>query len=163
MSTQIRALALTPETLTDLERLYKATRDRRVAERILCVIWKAQQRTHQEISDLLFISTNTVSEWLQSYVADGIEALCQIEAGGSVSQLTAAQLAELQTELDRRLFSTAAEVADWVSHHFGVTYSERGMQALLQRLEFSFQKTRLVPSRANEQAQEDFLKDIHST
>jgi transposase len=163
MTGPIRELALSAETLADLEMRYKAMRDRRVAERILCVILKAKKRSHQEIADILLISTNTVSEWLHCYVTEGLDALCQIDAGGRAAQLTDAQLIELQTELDHRLFSTAAEVADWVFKRFGVTYSERGMQALLKRLDFTFQKTRLVPSQANLQAQEDFLKGIHGT
>ncbi len=158
MTTQIRELNLSTETLAELEMQYKATRDRRVAERILCVILKAKQRSHQEIADILLITTNTVSAWLHCYLIEGLETLCQMDAGGRAPQLTEAQLSELQTELDQRLFNTAAEVADWVFKRFGVTYSERGMQALLNRLDFTFQKTRLVPSRANEQAQEDFLK-----
>ncbi|MBI5652351.1 MAG: transposase [Chloroflexi bacterium] len=163
MTTQIRELNLSPETIADLEMQYKATRDRRVAERILCVILKAQHRSHQEIADILLLTTNTVSAWLQCYHTEGLETLCQMDAGGSAPQLTAAQLSELATELDQRLFNTAAEVADWVFKRFGVTYSERGMQALLNRLEFTFQKTRVVPSQANVPAQEDFLKAIRRT
>ena len=163
MTTQIRELTLSAETVTDLEQEYKAQRDRRVAERILCILLKAKHRTHQEIADILLITTNTVSEWLHCYVAHGLETLCQMDAGGRAPQLAEAQLNELQTELDQHLFGTAAEVAAWVWKSFGVTYSERGMQALLQRLGFTFQKTRLIPSRADTQAQEDFLKAIHST
>lgn len=158
MTTQIRKLDLAPETLANLEVRYKATRDRRVAERLLCVILKAKGHTHQEIAGILLVTLNTVSTWLHCYVTDGLEALCQIDAGGSTPQLTDAQLAELQTELDRRLFQTAAEVTEWVSKHFGLTYSERGMQALLQRLGFTFQKARLIPSKADPEAQAEFLK-----
>ncbi|MBI5652436.1 MAG: winged helix-turn-helix domain-containing protein [Chloroflexi bacterium] len=105
----------------------------------------------------MLLTTSTVSAWLQRYHTEGLGTLCQMDAGGSAPQLTAAQLRELTTELDQRLFNTAAQVADWVFKRFGVTYSERGRQALLNRLDFTFQKTRVVPSQANVQAQEDFL------
>lgn len=161
MPKQIRRLDLSAETLTELEARYKATGERRIAERILCVILKAKQRTHQEIADILLVSCDTISDWLRTYVTEGLDALCQLESGGSQPRLTEAQINQLQAELDQRFFHTAAEVADWVAHHFHVTYSERGMQALLNRMGFTFHKSRLVPTGADPQAQADFLKAIH--
>ncbi len=112
MTTQIRELALSDETLADLERQYKTNWDRRVAERNLGIILKAKKCSRQEIADFLLITTHTVSEWLHCYVTEGLDILCQIDTGDSAVQLTDVQLQELETELDRRLFSTAAEVAD---------------------------------------------------
>lgn len=107
MPKQIRRLDLAGETLTDLETHYKATSDRRIAERILHIILKAKGHTHEEIADILLVSCDTVSQWLHIYVTEGLDALCQIESGGSLPRLNEAQINELQTELDRRLFSTA--------------------------------------------------------
>lgn len=63
---------------------------------------------------------------------------------------------ELQAELDRRLFRTAINVADWVCERFDIIYSKCGTHTLLKQLDFIFQKTRLVPSAC--QCPREFLK-----
>lgn len=81
--------------------------------------------------------------------------------GGSAPRLNPQQAERLKTELDAHGFQTAKQVCAWVEmQDWGVTYSERGMRALLKRLGYSRQKAHLVPAQANPQAQEDFLKAV---
>jgi transposase len=75
-----------------------------------------------------------------------------------VARLTDEQQAELKADLGQRLYHTAKEVVAWVQQRFGPDYSERGMQELLKRLGFSFQKVRLVPSKADVAAQVAFVQ-----
>jgi transposase len=65
----------------------------------------------------------------------------------------------LAQELRQRPYHTAKEVVAWVQQQFGVTYSERGMEKLLGRLDFTWQKVRLVPGKAAAAAQEQFVAD----
>jgi transposase len=89
-----------------------------------------------------------------------VEALCRLETGGSDGFLTPEQIATLRVELDRHIFQTAKQVCAWVAEHFAVTYSERGMRALLRRLGYSRQKAPLVPAQADVEAQAAFLKGV---
>ena len=59
----------------------------------------------------------------------------------------------------QHLYHTAKEVVAWVQQRFGQEYSPRGMQDLLHRLDFSFQKIRLVPGKADVAAQVAFLQE----
>jgi hypothetical protein len=55
---------------------YKASRDRRLADRILCVLLKAEKHwPHQEIAAFLSIHVDTVTDWLNDYLAGGLEQL----------------------------------------------------------------------------------------
>jgi DNA-directed RNA polymerase specialized sigma24 family protein len=66
-----------PETEIKLLRTrYKATRERRLADRIMCVLLKAEKRwPHQEIAAFLDIHVDTVTAWLQAYLDGGLERL----------------------------------------------------------------------------------------
>lgn len=59
----------------------------------------------------------------------------------------------------QRIYHTAKEVVAWVQQRFAQSYSERGMEDLLNRLDFSFQKIRLIPGKANVEAQVAFVRD----
>lgn len=65
----------------------------------------------------------------------------------------------MRADLRQRVYHTAKQVAAWVQHRFGQEYTERGMQDLLKRLDFSFQKMRLVPGKANLEAQVTFVQE----
>lgn len=69
----------------------------------------------------------------------------------------------MKIELARQIYHSAKEVIAWVKTRFSLEYSERGMEDLLGRLEYTFHKIRLVPSRADVQAQETFLQEYEQT
>lgn len=67
---------LPPEELQALHQRYQDTRDRRVADRILCVLLKAEKHwPHQEIATFLSIHPDTVTHWLQTYLQGGLDGL----------------------------------------------------------------------------------------
>ena len=68
-------------------------------------------------------------------------------------------LAILERHLQAELYLTAKDVAAWVEETFEVSYTVSGMTALLHRLGFVYKKPKLVPGKAERQAQEAFLAD----
>jgi transposase len=55
---------------------YKATRERRLADRILCVLLKAEKHwSHQEIAAFLGVHVDTVTDWLNDYLTGGLDRL----------------------------------------------------------------------------------------
>jgi transposase len=75
-----------------------------------------------------------------------------------VARLTPEQQSQLQAHLRHHICHTAKEVAAWVKERFAQEYSARGMQDLLNRLGFSLQKIRLIPGKADVQAQKAFVQ-----
>jgi transposase len=65
---------------------------------------------------------------------------------------------QLKATLTERLCHSAKEVVALVRQQFDQEYSERGMQKLLGRLDLSFQKVRLVPGKADVEAQKAFVE-----
>jgi transposase len=64
----------------------------------------------------------------------------------------------LKIELKTHIYNTAEQVIFWVKEQFGTTYSVRGMQTLLKRLGFTYKKNRLVPGKADPEAQRQFVQ-----
>jgi DNA-directed RNA polymerase specialized sigma24 family protein len=67
---------LPQEETAVLRARYKATRDRRIADRLLCVLLKAEKHwSHQEIASFLGVNVDTVTDWLHVYLDGGLERL----------------------------------------------------------------------------------------
>lgn len=158
MSKPIRKLKLTEQQLMELEIRYHRTSSARVAQRVLCILLKARGDTHAQIANTLLVSVNTVTRWIQIYVAAGLEALCHWDCEGDPGELTEEQLSALKDELRRKTYRSAKDVAQYIEKTFHVKYTERGVQALLHRLGLTYHKSALVQSRANLEAQIAFLE-----
>jgi transposase len=76
---------------------------------------------------------------------------------GKKSWLTVEQKEVLKIELKTRIYNTAGQVIAWVEEQFNVSYSPRGMHTLLKRLGFTYKKNRLMPGKANPEAQRQFV------
>jgi transposase len=80
------------------------------------------------------------------------------QLSGKKSRLTAEQLEMLKIELKTRIYNTAEQVLFWVEEHFNVSYSLRGMQTVLRYLGFTYKKNRLMPGKADPEAQRQFVQ-----
>lgn len=155
-----RLLTLTDAQRTEISRRYKQEKNPRFRERLHCLLLKERGHTNSEVAQMLLVSQDTITDWLNLYEDGGIETLCRLETGGSDAFLDQEQIARLQAELDKHGFQTAKQVCAWVQEEFAVTYSERGMRDLLRRLGYSRQKAHLVPAQADVEAQAAFLKGV---
>jgi transposase len=76
MSSQIRQIALTKSEYKELRRRIRQAKDRRTADRLRVILFKAEGYKHSEIAYLLQMSINVVTQCLQRYRAGGLEAVC---------------------------------------------------------------------------------------
>jgi transposase len=77
---------------------------------------------------------------------------------GKKSRLTVEQQETLKLELKTCIYNTAGQVVAWIEEQFNVSYSLRGMQTLLKRLGFTYKKNRLMPGKADPEAQRQFVQ-----
>lgn len=155
-------LELSKSTLKDLQKAYKQERDRRLAERIQCIILFAEGMTVNALRKVLFVGVKTLKKWIETFRTQGLAEVLTWGYTGQTGHLTEEQWAEVERELDENFYRRAHEVATFVKARFGVEYTDRGMQALLRRKGYRHIKTRLVPGKVDEakqQEQRDFLKE----
>src|SRR5205085_11526293 len=95
-----RHLSLSESDYAQVVARYKTETNPRFRERLHCLLLKDQGYTNGEIASILLARPETIGAWLDTYEEGGLEALCQMEAGGSDPYLTEAQIQALQAALD---------------------------------------------------------------
>lgn len=151
--------SLSPETLAELRRVHRTTRDKREADGIKAVVLLGSGWTAEQVACALLIDPNTVRNHFKRYCQGGLKGLGEDGYCGSDCLLDAEQRAHLECHLSAKLYPTAQAVAAWVEETCGVSYSPSGMTALLHRLGFVYKKPKGVPGKADPEAQKKFLAD----
>lgn len=149
---------LTPDELTILWNAHRATKDRRLADRIKVVYDLGRGWKPEDIADCLMMDEKTIRLYYQKYKENGIDGLLTVKYRGREPKLTQAQTAKLENYLDENLIQTTKEVIDYVYKTFKVKYSHSGMVKLLHALGFSYKKPKLIPGNADCQAQQQFIE-----
>jgi len=162
MSRKLPALTLSDKEIEELRSQYKQERDRRIAERIQCVILYGQDYDLKEIKRILWVGIRTLKTWIKAFIGHGIDGLREWGYQGQDGHLSDEQWAEVEEELERTPYRRATEVAAFVKERFSIEYSARGMQALLRRKGYRHIKARLVPGQVDEEKQQEqraFIED----
>jgi transposase len=160
MSQPPEPLQLSDAELKALKARYKGERDRRIAERLQCVLLFAQGYDLQALTDILWVGVKTLRKWLARFRTQGLPGLCRWDSRGQNAALDAAQWAAVEAELAVKPYRRAQEVAAFVKTQFAIEYSVRGMQALLRRKGYRHIKARLMPGQPpTEAAQQAFIEN----
>lgn len=152
-------IILSEEEQDNLRVEYKKTKERPIAERILCILLVAQGRTYQEVASILMVNLRTIKRWVKMYKNRGMKRLCRSDYNDHPpnSKLTKEQEGELKKHLEKVHYTSAKAVASYIYETYKVEYTITGVQKLLQRLGFSYKKTTPIPGKADVQRQEEFL------
>jgi transposase len=152
---------LSDEAHPQIEEQIRKIKERKKADRLRVVLYKAKGHSIKFIAKLLQLGRNQVSQILQRFNQGGVAALLQADAyQGSLAKLTAEQQQQLQVELKSKIYATAAQVIAWVEKQWGISYELSAIHKLLKRLGFSYKKNRLVPSQADPELQRQFVQSL---
>jgi len=147
------SIELTAEQRIALEEQHRKCRDRRICDRIRCVLLSAEGWSPRLIAQSQRIDETTVRRHLHDWLAD--EKLTP-ENGGSQSHLSEAQAAELIAHLTVNLLPTTQAVITLVEEWWGIRYSVPGMNKWLHRNGFSYKKPVGVPHKYSAERQQAF-------
>jgi transposase len=114
--------------------------------------------TAERVAEALFIDAETVRAHRRLYGAGGRAGVERLAYVGHAPVLSAAQAAELSTELSGRVYLTAKAVCGFVAARFGLTYTPHAMARLLGRLGFVWKRPKVVPAKADAEVQRAFLE-----
>ena len=127
-------------TLEQLHTLYRTTTEARLARRIQAVWLARRGRTCPEIMEVTGASRRAVQQWIARYNDGGIDALADKPRSGRPAFLDDSQQRRLAQRIergptpdDRTCVFTGPAVVELVEREFGVLYSLRGIQQLLNR------------------------------
>lgn len=135
---------------------HKRERDKRICDRIKAVLLQDKGWSILAIAEVLLLSEDAVREHIIEYKAS---KKLKPENGGSVEKLSVEQSNQLGKHLQCHTYLYVKDIIAYVQSTWSVTYSVPGMRNWLQRHGFSYKKPSLVPGKANEQQQREWLTD----
>lgn len=150
---------LTEKQVAELKQAHKQIKEKRLADRIKAVLYLNYGLTYTDIAKLLLFDEVTIRRYVKSFKENGLNGLLQFHYTGGQAKLTKIQELELKTHLaeDSHIYLTAKEVTDYVKRKYHIQYSVIGITKLLHRLGFVYKKPKLVPAKADREAQQQFL------
>ena len=150
---------LSERELAHLRSAHRHTREKRQADRLKAVYLLGRGWTVSQVAEALLLDPGSVRNHFRRYREGGAEALMQDPPGGSEARLNEDQLLKLDVHLSEQLYPRAKDVAHYVAEEFKVDYSLRGITHLLRRLGYVYKKPKLIPGKADGEAQEGFVKE----
>ena len=159
MSSSLLTLSLNKQERKDVEAQIRKTHERKMADRLRVLLYRADGEAIQSIAKRLQMGRNHVTEILRCYRDGGVAAvLCPDHYRGSQPKLTGEQQQALKVELATHIYATASQVIAWIEAQWQVKYTEASsVHKLLKRLGFTYKKNRLVPSKADPELQRLFV------
>jgi transposase len=151
--------SLTDQELFDLEVLHRELTEKGQADRVKAIILLSSDWTPSQVAQALLMDRSTVRNYSRRYRKGGVTRLLETNYFRHRGYLSLEQEQELDTYLQEHLHITAKSVVAYVAEHWLIHYTESGMTDLLHRLGYTYKKPKIVPGKANVQAQEAFLND----
>lgn len=159
MSRPTIVIHLNKQERRELEKRIRQTSERKMADRLRVVVYKAEGLANKQIARMLQMGRNQIAKLLQRYSQGGIEALLQPDQyQGSQPKLSPEQLHALKIELSTHIYSMASQVIAWIEAQWQIRYDPSSVHKLLKRLDFTYKKNRLMPSKADPELQRMFVQ-----
>jgi len=141
---------------TQLKAQHKQERDGRIRDRIKAVLLFDKGWSIAAIAEALLISEDAIREHITEYKES---KKLKPENGGSVEKLSLEQSEQLGQHLQRHTYLYVKDIIAYVQSVWSIMYSVPGMRGWLQRHGFSYKKPALVPGKANEEQQREWLAE----
>jgi len=116
----------------------------------------------ETIAEYLFLSCNTVTNYLNKYQTSGLEDLVSDDYQGSKCRLSEVQQGNLAQHLEETLYQTVFSIREYIQVTYNVTYSLSGLRHFLHQFDFVYKKSKAVPGKADNVAQEEFSRLIEA-
>lgn len=113
-----------------------------------------------EIAKSLGLSDDTIYRYQKQFVGFPLDEYLKNNHSGRECFLTTVELEQLKQELEATLHRTTASVQQFILQTFHKNYTTDGIRKLLKRLNYSYKKTKQIPSKANPEKQELWIQDF---
>jgi len=119
--------------LEEIENKEKNIKKIQLLKRLQVIKLKSQQWKNKDLSKFIWVSINTITNWIKAYKEGGIEQLLNWEYKWKESLLTKAQISELKEKNKEKPFSAAKEVKQYIEKHFNLNFHLHWVQKLLKK------------------------------
>jgi len=119
--------------------------------------WKAQS-----VADALFLDSETIRAWRRHFIKHGLRFLYLSPYSKREGHLEFVQEAALKEHLRLHPPCSTNEVRKYIFNKYGQSYSRSGAIKLMGRLGFAYKKPKLLPLKAKDGEQRDFIKQYNN-
>ena len=158
-------LNLSASSLSELEEAHKKQLNKKSVNypyKILSIILYNKYNSLTKVSEMLLLDRNTVKNYVNKYLSGGIPGLMSDNYVAYEGKLSPAAIEELSSHLEESSYMTTKEIIEYVKNTYDEEYSTSGITALLHRMGFTYKYLKSIPGKADEKAQEDFIKKYKS-
>lgn len=153
-------LNLSTSEILELEKVQRNMVGSPYYVKVTCVLMLAKNYSPKTVSDCLGIDLSTVYRYVALYELGGVAGLTESRYKSYQGRLSEEQISLLRSELKSHIYTDAKSVCAWVKEHFGMEYTPQGMVDLLNRIGFTYKKTREVPCEADAGKQSEFMNEL---
>jgi putative transposase len=148
------------------------TKDLRLFKRYQAILEYLKGMPFGEIADFIGCSEKTIYNYVNAYKSDGLTGLIPCESPGRPRHLKEDQEQEVYEiivnqkpadfDFPAEMNWTSFLIRDLIKQEYDVTFSDRGVRALLYRLGFSYTKPTYTLAKADPEKQEAFKKEFET-
>ena len=154
-------IKLTHKEKEELKKMQRQTKDNRIYRKIAVILGLDSGFDYASLSNILSLDETTIRRYEKDYLSNELDSFIKDNYKGYWGKLNSFQLAKLVSELTENLYQTTNEISDWIEKEFNVKYHTQGLVYLLHSLGFVYKQTKLIPAKADEQAQREFLNKFN--
>lgn len=153
-----KKINLTQEEEKFLKILHKSTKDRRKADRIKTILLLNKGFSYTQTVEILLLDDETIKTIERRYCEDWKDKFLDDNYLYYSWKLNKDQEKEVSKYVEENIIMDSILVITFIKEKFNKNYTRQWVLALLHRLWFVFKKTKKVPSKANKEKQEEFIK-----
>lgn len=155
-------------SVKELEQTYKDETNMRVKQRLHILLLLKEKHTQREIAKMLYIANGKVPFWKKRFESEGLSGLQDKPGRGKKSKLKEEELSMLMSAIEegiqmpdgyRRGWKTK-DVTQFVREQFGLDYTPRHCQRILNLIGCSLQVPRPRNKRRNQEAVNEFKREF---
>ncbi|MBZ0300526.1 MAG: winged helix-turn-helix domain-containing protein [Anaerolineae bacterium] len=150
------------ETAGELKQMYKQERHPQRRTRLQALWHLCCGRFVEEVANIVGVTQRSIQSWLSWYRQGGLTEVLRRVAGhgsdGAEPYLSDLQQRALAAKVQWGEFRTAWDAVQWVQDRWGISYTYKGMYALLQRHDLKIKVPRPRSEKANLPQQDAWKK-----
>lgn len=150
---------LSEEERIRLKYEHKHERDKRTCDRIKAILLYDKGWTLMQIAETLLLSDDAIRQHIKDYKTH--QKLAP-KSGGSVEKLNSENSKLLEKHLQDYTYLYIKDIIAYVKSVYKLSYTVSGMRHWLKRHKFSYKKPALVPGKANEEQQRQWILEYES-
>ena len=117
----------------ELEVAEQTTKQIQLLKRIQCLKMRDKGLNNLIISDILGKSDQTISDWVQLYIKEGLKKLLEWKYKGKVSVLSEDNLKQLAQRNEAQAFGKASEAKAYIKEEFGIDFHLHWVQKIMKK------------------------------